>query len=106
MAVLTRLSKWFDMVNEGDSYSTYTHDYWTIPEEGAEIWCTGWKRGQTIKPCGDGCHVVVGYNVLHCDQLVEILEKWEKDGYSWGIDGVKANREQQIGGRWIPVQIA
>ncbi len=102
---MTKLNKWYDMVNEGDSYSTYTRDSWTIPEEGTEIWCTGWKRGQTIKPCGEGCHVFVGPSVYHCDELMEILERWKKDGYDWGIEGAKMTREQQICGRWTPVTI-
>ncbi|GEM_PF-3302266 len=101
---MTKLNKWYDMVNEGDIYSTYTRDSWTIPEEGTEIWCTGWKRGQTIKPYGDGCHVVVGYSTYHCDELMEILERWKQDGYEWGIEGVEMTREQQIHGRWTPVK--
>jgi hypothetical protein len=94
------------MTNEGETYSTYTCDTWVIPEAGTEIWCTGWKRGQTIKPCGDGCHVLVGFSTYHCDQLMDILTSWEHDGYKWGIEGVKMSRKQQVNGRWIPVQIA
>lgn len=102
---MTKLNRWFDMVNHGDTYETYTRDSWTIPEEGTEIWCTGWKRGQTIKPYGDGCHVVVSLTVYHCDELMSILENWEKDGHKWGIDSVEVEREQQIQGRWTPVAI-
>ena len=99
----TALNKWFDMTNDGELYPTYTQDEWTIPEEGTEIWCTGWKRGQTIKPEGDGCHVVVGFSVYHCSQLMEIMDRWEKDGYKWGIEGVTPKRYQQISGRWTLV---
>lgn len=67
---MTRLNKYYDMTNAGDLYPTYTRDSWEIPEAGTEIWCTGWSRGQTIKPAGDGCHVVVGFSVYHCDQLI------------------------------------
>ena len=102
---MTKLNRWFDMTNEGDTYPTYTRDSWEIPEAGTEIWCTGWKRGQTIKPCGDGCHVLVGFSTYHCDQLMEIMTQWEKDGHKWGIEGVNPTREQQIGGRWKPVPI-
>lgn len=100
----TKLNRWFDMVNDGDSYATYTRDSWTIPEDGTEVWCTGWKRGQTIKPYGDGCHVYVGYTVYHCDEFMSILTKWEQEGFAWGIDGVKREREQQVCGRWTPVE--
>lgn len=101
----TELKRYFDMKNQGETYSKYTRDSWVIPEEGTEIWCTGWKRGQTIKPYGDGCHVVVGLTAYHCDELMGIMDKWEQDGYSWGIDGVTPTREQQKGGRWEPVNI-
>lgn len=100
---MTKLSRWFDMINEGDLYSTYTRDSWEIPEQGSEIWCTGWKRGQTIKPYGDGCHVVVGFTVYHCDQLMDILTNLEKNGYEWGISGVEPTRKQQLNGRWTSV---
>jgi len=103
---MTKLNKWFDMTNEGELYPTYTRDSWEIPEGGAEIWCTGWKRGQTIKPYGDGCHVLVGLSVYHCDELMGILDQWEKDGYKWGIVGVEPSREQQINGRWTSVKAA
>ena len=103
--MMTELNKWFDMVNPGDLYPTYTRDSWEIPEEGTEIWCTGWQRGQTIKPYGDGCHVIVGTTVYHCDELMGIMERWERDGYTWGIEGVTVKREQQTGGRWRPVPI-
>lgn len=101
---MTKLNRWFDMINEGDFYPTYTRDSWEIPEDGTEIWCTGWQHGQTIKPYGDGCHVYLGYTVYHRDEIMEILTKWEKDGYTWGIDGVQPTREQQISGQWVPVK--
>lgn len=97
---MTKLSKYFNMVNEGDTHTTYTYDSWTIPDKGAEIWCTGWSHGQTIKPYGDGCHVIVGTSMYHCDELMGILTNWERDGRTWGIDGVTAKREQQTGGYW------
>lgn len=97
----TKLNKWYN-----DANGIYTRDTWEIPADGTEIWCTGWKRGQTIKPYGDGCHVYVGYSVYHCDELMEILDRWEKDGYQWGIDGVKMSREQHVHGQWIPVKTA
>lgn len=103
---MTRLNKYYDMTNDGDLYPTYTRDSWEIPEAGTEIWCTGWSRGQTIKPAGDGCHVVVGFSVYHCDQLMDILKRQEADGHKWGIEGVTMKREQQISGRWTPVSIA
>lgn len=101
----TKLNHWFNMVNEGELYETYTCDSWEIPENGTEIWCTGWKRGQTIKPYGDGCHVYVGFNVYHCDELVGILNEWKKEGHTWGIEGVEMVRNQNINGEWIPVKI-
>jgi len=93
------------MTNPGEDYKTYTRDTWEIPEAGTEIWCTGWKRGQTLKPYGDGAHVVAGLSVYHCDELMGIMTNWEKDGDKWGIDGVKPSREQLINGRWIAVEI-
>jgi hypothetical protein len=102
----TSLNLWHDVVNEGDTHATYTQDSWTIPDEGAEIWCTGWKRGQTIKPYGDGCHVIVGYTVYHCDELMGILQRWEADGYTWGIEGVRMEREQRVCGNWQRVKLA
>jgi len=78
----TNLNKWHDVTNEGDMYETYTRDSWEIPEDGTEIWCTGWSRGQAIKPYGDGCHVIVGTTVYHCDELMGILDKWVNDGYT------------------------
>jgi hypothetical protein len=102
---MTKLNKWYDMTNEGNLYPTYTRDSWTIPEDGTEIWCTGWTRGQTIKPYGDGCHVVVGFSTYHCDELMDILESQKRDGYDWGIDGVKMQREQQIHGQWELVKL-
>jgi len=94
---MTRLNKWFDVSG------IYTRDTWEIPDEGTEIWCTGWPRGQQIKPYGDGCHVIVGLTVYHCDELMSILDRWSADGHSWGIVGITPKREQQIGGRWVPV---
>lgn len=99
----TELNHWHDVTNPGDSCATYTRDTWVIPENGTEIWCTAWKRGQTIKPYGDGCHVVVGPEVYHCDQLMGILQRQSAEGHTWGIDGVKPIREQRIGGWWMVV---
>lgn len=101
----TKLNRWFNMRNEGEFYPTYTRDSWLIPKDGTEIWCTGWKRGQTIKPYGDGYHVVVGLFVYHCDEFMDILKRWEQEGHNWGIVGVRPTREQQINGRWTPVEI-
>lgn len=96
---MTELNRWFDL------NGVYTRDSWEIPEDGTDIWCTGWPRGQTIKPYGDGCHVVVGLNVYHCAQLMDIMTRWEQDGYAWGVEGVKVRREQWINGRWMPVEV-
>ncbi|MDD3881865.1 MAG: hypothetical protein PHI27_06400 [Eubacteriales bacterium] len=101
----TQLRRYHDVINAGDTHKTYTCDSWAIPDAGTEIWCTGWKRGQTIKPYGDGCHVIVGCSVYHCDQLLEILERLERDGYTWGIEGVKIEREQQLSGRWVRIEL-
>lgn len=95
----TCLSYWYD-----DENGIYTRDVWEIPETGTEVWCTGWPRGQTIKPYGDGCHVVVGFTVYHCDQFMDILKRNESRGYKWGIANVQMTREQQINGRWTPVK--
>lgn len=104
---MTQLKKYFDMTNDGELYPTRTRDTWTIPEAGTEIWCTAWKRGQAIKPYGDGCHVVVGLgDVYHCDQLMDILKKLESEGARWGVSGVVMQREQKIGGYWTRVQTA
>lgn len=102
---MTRLNRWFDMVNDGDDHPTYTRDSWEIPEVGTEIWCTAWKRGQIIKPYGDGCHVLVGLAVYHCDEFMEILTRLEGEGYKWGMEGVQVKREQRIGGCWTPVEV-
>ncbi|MGE4284961.1 MAG: hypothetical protein AB7G87_14805 [Clostridia bacterium] len=102
---MTRLNKWFDMTNEGEIYPTYTKDSWIIPEDGTEIWCTGWNRGQAIKPYGDGCHVIVGTEIYHCSQLMGILASWEAEGHTWGIEGVLPTREQKVSGYWKPVKI-
>jgi hypothetical protein len=95
----TNLNRWHDV--DG----VYTRDTWTIPDEGTEIWCTGWKRGQTIKPYGDGCHVLLGLTVYHCDELMGILDRWEADGATWGVEGVKMYREQRKGGYWERVAV-
>ena len=98
---MTNLNKWHDV--DG----IYSRDTWTIPEEGTDIWCTAWKRGQTIKPCeGDECHVLVGLTVYHCDELMGILDRLAGEGHTWGIADVEMTREQQIGGRWIAAKNA
>ena len=94
---MTKLNRWYYL--DG----VYTRDTGTIPEEGTDVWCVAWPRGQRIKPYGDGYHVVVGINVFHCDEFMGILERNERDGYEWGIDGVTLQREQMINGRWVPV---
>lgn len=103
----TKLNKWYDMINEGESYPVYTRDSWTIQDDGTKIFCTGWMNGEnSIRPYGDGCHVVIGWeggDVFHCDQVMEILSRWEKDGYKWKIN-VPLVREQYINGSWIPVK--
>lgn len=90
--------------NDGEDL-IFTRDSWTIPDEGTEIWCTGWMRGQTIKPYGDGYHVIMGLTIYHCNVLMDILTKWEQDGYKWGIEGTNPKREQLINGHWISVDI-
>lgn len=102
---MTSLNKWYYRPDNDGIGTIYTRDTWVIPEEGTEIWCTGWKRGQTIKPYGDGCHVIVGISVYHCDELMGILDRWVSEGHRWGIDGVKVQREQQVDGRWAPVPV-
>ena len=96
--VETRLNLYHDV--EG----MWTRDSWLVPEGGTEIWCTGWTRRQTIKPYGDGCHVVVGLTVYHCDELVGILTRQEAEGFTWGIRGVEPLREQKVKGYWKPVK--
>jgi len=93
------------MTNEGDLYPTYTRDSWTIPEDGAVIWCNGWGKDKKIKPYGDGYHVYVNGCAYHCDELMEILTRWGNNGYKWGINGVNVEREQEINGRWTPVKL-
>ena len=90
-----------------DKVGIYTCDIWEIPDEGTEIWCTGWSRGQTIIPYGHGdCyHVNVGFSCYHCDQLIDIMLKWEQDGYKWGVENVNPSREQFIDGYWKKVEI-
>lgn len=101
----TALKKWFDLQAEGSLYPVYTCDSWTIPEEGTEIWCTGWPRGQTIKPYGDGCHIVVGLSVYHCDEFMSILDRRTAEGHKWGIVGVNMERSQRLGGYWKKVSV-
>jgi hypothetical protein len=96
---MTQLKIYHDIPDES-GHMAYTRDSWTIPEDGTEIWCTGWKRGQTIKPHGDGAHVIIGLTVYHVDEIMGILTRWEDEGCSWGIDGVKMVREQKRGGYW------
>ena len=105
MIHMTKLNRWFYMKNDGDDYETYTQDSWLIPEEGTEVWCTRWGRGQTIKPYGDGCHVIVGISVYHCDEFMEILKKLEQEGETWGIVGVTPIRKQHISGKWVELDI-
>lgn len=100
MSTITALNKWYD-----DENGVYTRDTWIIPETGTEVWCTGWKRGQTIKPYGDGAHIIVGLTVYHCDEFMSILNKWVKDGEKWGLDGVSMSREQRIDGYWKKVKM-
>jgi len=95
----TKLNKWYN-----DRDGIYTRESWEIPEAGTEIWCTSWKRGQTIKPHGDGCHVVVGYTVYHCDELMGIMEQREREGEKWGIEGVEPSKEQRINGYWTKIK--
>ena len=102
----TMLRRWHYVENPGKDHKTYTCDSWTIPDEGTGIWCTGWKHGQTIKPYGDGAHVVVGLSPYHCDELMGILRNWECGGETWGIEGVKMVREQLIAGQWRRVEVA
>jgi len=88
----------------------YTRDTWTIPAEGTEIWATWWeKRGQTIKPTDNSpncCHVLVGFSVYHCDELMGILlKRAEEYRGTWGIEGVTMTREQKIGGYWRKVEV-
>jgi hypothetical protein len=101
----TTLNKWYDVTNEGDLYPTYTRDTWEIPEEGTEVWCTLWPRGQTIKPYGDGAHITVGLTVYHCDEFMGILLRNEKEGYPWGLEGITMTREQRNGGEWRKVEV-
>lgn len=95
----TKLNHWYN-----DENKIYTRDSWTIPEEGTEVWSTAWKRGQTIKPYGDGCHVFVGVTAYHCDEFMGILKRLEAEGFKWGID-VPMEREQYINGKWVPVNV-
>ena len=98
--ITTQLNKWHDILNEGDTYPTYTRDTWEIPVEGTMIWCTGWERKHPIKPYGEGMHVYVDSEVYHCDQLMGKLKYWEDQGHTWGLDGVTMTREQKIKGYW------
>jgi hypothetical protein len=98
---MANLNKWYD-----DENGVYTRDTWAIPAEGTEIWATWWSRGQTIKPMGGGCHVLVGSCCYHCDELMGILlKRAEEYSGTWGIDGVEMTREQKIGGYWKKVEV-
>jgi len=101
----TQLSRYHDVINVGDKRPTWTHDSWEIPEGGTDVWCTAWKRGQSIKPYGDEAHVIVGLSVYHRDEFMEILMADEKAGYAWGVEGVAMVREQLIHGRWQKVAV-
>ena len=96
---MANLNKWHD-VN-----GVYTRDTWTIPAEGTEIWCTAWSRGQTIKPMDGGCHVLIGFTCYHCNEIMGILLRQEKEGYTWGVVGVEMTREQRINGYWQKVEV-
>lgn len=88
----TRLNRWYY-----DESGAYCRDTWVVPEQGTEIWCTAWPRGQRITPYGDGCHVCVGVSVYHCDQLMEILTRLEKEeGAEWGIENVNPTTEKLV----------
>jgi len=100
---VTQLTRWYEKTSTDNPHPIYTRDTWTIPPQGTEIWCTAWKRGQTIQPVGDGCHIMVGFTVYHCDEFMDILTRLEGEGNQWGIVGVTMLREQDVGGRWIPV---
>ena len=100
----TQLTKRYTVTNEGDARPTRIHDSWEIPDGGTEIWCTAWKRGQVIRPYGDGAHVIVGLTVYHCDAFMKILLRNEKNGYTWGIDATMT-REQLINGQWQKVAL-
>jgi hypothetical protein len=101
--MISELKKWYDKINDGDTYPTYTRDSWIIPENGAELWCKAWDGTRTIKPYGDGCHVMVAGTCYHCDQIVELLEKSD---YEWGIVGITMVREQFVDGRWIKAEVS
>lgn len=98
----TYLTKWYEMPHQRTLSPISERAMWEIPEDGAEIWCTAWPRGQVIKPYGDGCHVVVGLSVYHCDELMGILMTHERDGSTWGINGVRPKIEQKVNGVWVP----
>lgn len=98
------LCYYFEGMNDGDAHPIYTRDTWTVPESGTEIWCSGWDKKKKIKPYGDGAHVLVNESAYHREELMNSLKRWEKDGFSWGMDGVVPIREQQIHGKWVKVE--
>ena len=51
------------------------------------------------------CHVLIGLTCYHCDEIMGILLRQEKEGYTWGIDSVTMTREQLINGRWQKVEL-
>jgi hypothetical protein len=100
---MAKLNNWYD-----DENGIYTKDSWTIPKDGTEIWATWWKRGQTIKPTDDSencCHVLIGYTVYHCDEIMGILLRCAKEyNGTWGLD-VPMTREQRINGHWVKCEV-
>ena len=99
----TFLTRWHYVRNEEYTELIYTRDSWEVPSEGTDIWCTAWKRGQTIKPYGDSAHIFVGLEIYHVDQLMKILEGWASIGHTWGMDGVVMERAQRINNKWTDV---
>jgi hypothetical protein len=100
----TTLNKWYDIINDGDLYPTYTRDSWQIPADGAVLCCPCFTQVNLIVPYGDGVHVRIGNITYHKDEIIGILEKLHKDnGCAWSIDGVQMIREQRINGRWQKV---
>lgn len=101
----TKLSRWVEIVNEGDSHATPTRETWEIPEAGAEFWCNRWVPTVTITPLGDGEHVSFGSLTFLTKELMDILSEDEKIGLVWGISGITPVREQLINGCFTPVPI-
>jgi len=102
----TTLNKWYDIINDGDTYPTYTRDSWEIPTDGAEVHCPCFSQINIIRPYGDGVHVYVGNVVYHKDEIMGILEKrHSKNGCAWSIEGVPMTREQRINGHWKKVEV-